>query len=125
MSIPSLSFSLTYDVNDLSYLVKPSLDFNGHKIIKENSYNKVLLDSWVHDIYTTILKNEKQNYSITFWINIPEENKDKLLSSSHDPYGMTNNPYFAYPPDYYYDSEEDELEEDEWDEDEWDEDEDE
>lgn len=55
----------------------------------------------------------------------PDENKDKLLSSSHDPYAMTNNPYFAYPPDYYYDSEEDELEEDEWDEDEWDEDEDE
>ena len=35
-----------------------------------------------------------------------------------NPYGMMNNPYFAYPPDYYYD----EDDEDEWedeDEDEW------
>ena len=39
-----------------------------------------------------------------------------LQSPVHDPYGMSQNPYFAYPPDYYYDD--DEYDEDEW-EDEW------
>ena len=54
-----------------------------------------------------------------------EESKDDKKEPSsqapvNDPYGMGQNPYFAYPPDYYYDEdEEDEYEyEDEW-EDEW------
>ena len=34
-----------------------------------------------------------------------------LQTPAHDPYGMSQNPYFAYPPDYYYDDEE---WEDEW-----------
>ena len=55
-----------------------------------------------------------------------EENKDDkkedvtLQTPSHDPHGISPNPYFAYPPDYYYDEDEDdEDDEDEW-EDEWD-----
>ena len=47
-----------------------------------------------------------------------EEKKDEQLPPNpYDPYGMTNNPYFAYPPDYYYDAEhEDRDDEDEdWD----------
>ena len=43
----------------------------------------------------------------------------------HNPYDMMNNPYFAYPPDYYYDEDDDDEDEDEWEyEDEWDEEED-
>ena len=46
---------------------------------------------------------------------------DSVQSPVHDPYGMSQNPYFAYPPDYYYEEDEEdeyEDEEDEW-EDEW------
>ena len=90
----NLRFNLlekAYDVNnDLNYEEHTSFDLYGNQIIKENSYNKVLLDSWVHIIYDNILYNEKQNYSITFWINIPEENKDKTLLILGD-YNMCNN----------------------------------
>ena len=41
-------------------------------------------------------------------------------STPHDPYNMANNPYFAYPPDYYYEDEEDEDED--WDDDDEDDD---
>lgn len=51
-----------------------------------------------------------------------EEDK-KEETNPHDPYGMANNPYFAYPPDYYYDEDEDDEYEDDWDEDDEDEDE--
>jgi len=53
-----------------------------------------------------------------------EEEKQKQINqiSPNDPYGMANNPYFAYPPDYYYDEEDDDEYEDEWEEDdEWEE----
>ena len=60
-----------------------------------------------------------------------EEKKDVSPSKTQvdDPYGMHQNPYFAYPPDYYYDEDEDDEyeDEDEWeddeDEDEWEDDE--
>ena len=45
-----------------------------------------------------------------------EEKKEEQLPPN--PYGMTNNPYFAYPPDYYYDEDEDDW--DDEDEDDWD-----
>ena len=51
-----------------------------------------------------------------------EKKEEQLPPNPYDPYGMANNPYFAYPPDYYYDEDEDE---DEYDEDWDDEDEDE
>ena len=40
---------------------------------------------------------------------------------AHDPYGISQNPYFAYPPDYYYEEDEEDEYEDEEDEyeDEW------
>ena len=47
------------------------------------------------------------------------EEKKEEEPNPYDPYNMANNPYFAYPPDYYYDDDE-EDEEDEDDED-WDE----
>ena len=48
------------------------------------------------------------------------EEKKEEEPNPYAPYNMANNPYFAYPPDYYYDDDE-EDEEDEDDED-WDED---
>ena len=51
-----------------------------------------------------------------------EKEKKEEQPNPYDPYGLANNPYFAYPPDYYYD-EDDEDEDDEDDED-WDDDED-
>lgn len=56
-----------------------------------------------------------------------EEEKKEEQPKPYDPYGMANNPYFAYPPDYYYDEDDEDEDEDydeEWD-DEDDEDEDE
>ena len=47
------------------------------------------------------------------------EEKKEEEPNPYAPYNMANNPYFAYPPDYYYDDDE-EDEEDEEDED-WDE----
>ena len=47
---------------------------------------------------------------------IKEDSDEKNDSAStqpppHDPYGISQNPYFAYPPDYYYEEdEEDEYE---------------
>ena len=56
-----------------------------------------------------------------------KEEKEEKEEKQDDPYNMMNNPYFAYPPEYYYDyyDEEDEDEDDEDDEDEdWDEEDD-
>ena len=52
-----------------------------------------------------------------------KEEKKEEQPNPYDPYGLANNPYFAYPPDYYYD-EDDEDEDDEDDED-WDDEDDE
>ena len=55
-----------------------------------------------------------------------EEKKDISSSKTQvdDPYGMHQNPYFAYPPDYYYDEDdEDDEYEDEWEDDEYEDDE--
>ena len=54
------------------------------------------------------------------------EEKKEEEPNPYAPYNMANNPYFAYPPDYYYDDDEDDEddEEDEDDED-WDEEDDE
>ena len=52
------------------------------------------------------------------------EEKKEEEPNPYAPYNMANNPYFAYPPDYYYDddAEDEEDEEDEdWDEDDEDE----
>tara|TARA_B100002019_G_scaffold191920_1_gene165967 strand:- start:5 stop:556 length:552 start_codon:yes stop_codon:yes gene_type:complete len=43
---------------------------------------------------------------------------DSVQPPVHDPYGMSQNPYFAYPPDYYYEEDEEDEYEDEY-EDEW------
>ena len=51
-----------------------------------------------------------------------EKEKKEEQPNPYDPYGLANNPYFAYPPDYYYD--EDDEDEDEDDED-WDDEDDE
>ena len=57
---------------------------------------------------------------------IKEDSGEKNDSASvqppaHDPYGISQNPYFAYPPDYYYEEDEEDEYEDEEDEyeDEW------
>ena len=53
---------------------------------------------------------------------------DSVQPPAHDPYGMSQNPYFAYPPDYYYEEDEEDEYEDEWEdeyEDEWEDEEDE
>ena len=39
---------------------------------------------------------------------------DSVQPPAHDPYGMSQNPYFAYPPDYYYEEDEEDEYEDEW-----------
>jgi hypothetical protein len=45
-----------------------------------------------------------------------DEDEEDETDELDDPYAMMNNPYFAYPPDYYYDDEDDEDEDDEdWD----------
>ena len=51
------------------------------------------------------------------------EEKKEDEPNPYAPYNMANNPYFAYPPDYYYDEDEEdeEDEEDDWDEEEDDE----
>jgi len=51
------------------------------------------------------------------------EEKKEEEPNPYDPYNMANNPYFAYPPDYYYEDDEDDEddEEDDWDEDDEDE----
>ena len=51
------------------------------------------------------------------------EEKKEEEPNPYDPYNMANNPYFVYPPDYYYDEDEEdeEDEEDDWDEEEDDE----
>jgi len=45
------------------------------------------------------------------------EEKKEEEPNPYAPYNMANNPYFAYPPDYYYDDEEDEEddEDEDWD----------
>ncbi|GIT74716.1 MAG: hypothetical protein Ct9H300mP29_7100 [Candidatus Neomarinimicrobiota bacterium] len=53
-----------------------------------------------------------------------EKKEEQLPPNPYDPYGMTNNPYFAYPPDYYYDEDDEDDEDDEYVED-WDDEEDE
>ena len=53
---------------------------------------------------------------------------DSVQPPAHDLYGMSQNPYFAYPPDYYYEEDEEDEYEDEWEdeyEDEWEDEEDE
>ena len=60
--------------------------------------------------------------------NEPEKQNDQSKiqqeTSPVDPYGMANNPYFAYPPDYYNsDEEDDEYEDDEYEDDEYEDDE--
>ena len=47
-----------------------------------------------------------------------EKKEEPLPPNPHDHYGMANNPYFSYPPDYYYDEDEDDW--DDEDEDDWD-----
>ena len=52
---------------------------------------------------------------------IPEvvaEEKKEEEPNPYDPYNMVNNPYFAYPPDYYYDDDEEDWDEEDEDEDE-------
>ena len=51
------------------------------------------------------------------------DEKKEEEPNPYDPYNMANNPYFVYPPDYYYDEDEEdeEDEEDDWDEEEDDE----
>ena len=46
-----------------------------------------------------------------------EKKEEQLPSNPYDPYGMTNNPYFAYPPDYYYDEDDEDWdnEDEDWD----------
>tara|TARA_B100000131_G_C18123309_1_gene613730 strand:- start:3695 stop:4378 length:684 start_codon:yes stop_codon:yes gene_type:complete len=53
-----------------------------------------------------------------------QEEKDKNIEpsseSQNNPYAMPHNPYFTYPPDYYYDEDDEDEYEDEYeDEDEW------
>ena len=50
---------------------------------------------------------------------IKEDSDEKNDSAStqppaHDPYGISQNPYFAYPPDYYYEEDEEDEYEDEY-----------
>ena len=52
------------------------------------------------------------------------EEKKEEEPNPYAPYNMANNPYFAYPPDYYYDDDEEDEEDEDWDED-WDEEDDE
>ena len=57
-----------------------------------------------------------------------KKSNDSVQPPAHDPYGMSQNPYFAYPPDYYYEEDEEDEYEDEWEdeyEDEWEDEEDE
>ena len=44
------------------------------------------------------------------------EEKKEEEPNTYDPYNIANNPYFAYPPDYFYEEEDDWDEEDEEDE---------
>ena len=44
---------------------------------------------------------------------VEEKKEEELPPNPYDPYGMTNNPYFAYPPDYYYDEDDEDYEDDE------------
>ena len=54
------------------------------------------------------------------------EEKKEEEPNPYAPYNMANNPYFAYPPDYYYDDdEEDEEDEEDEDDEDWDEEDDE
>ena len=52
-------------------------------------------------------------------IEKPAQKEELNPTSSYDPYLMTNNPYFSYPPEYYEEYEDEEYEDDEWDEDEY------
>lgn len=53
------------------------------------------------------------------------EEKKEEEPNPYAPYNMANNPYFAYPPDYYYDDdEEDEEDEEDEDDEDWDEEDD-
>ncbi len=50
---------------------------------------------------------------------IKEDSDEKNDNASkqppaHDPYGISQNPYFAYPPDYYYEEDEEDEYEDEY-----------
>ena len=50
------------------------------------------------------------------------EEKKEEEPNPYDPYNIANNPYFAYPPDYYYEEDEEDEDDDEDDEDDdWDE----
>ena len=65
----------------------------------------------------------KQEVSDTINKDSDEKNNiDSVQPPAHDPYGISQNPYFAYPPDYYYEEDEEDEYEYEWDdeyEDEW------
>ena len=68
--------------------------------------------------------DKKKGYSLLIGEKEKEQSKGQQDVSPVDPYGMANNPYFAYPPDYY-DShqEDDEYEDDEYEDDEYEDDE--
>ena len=54
-----------------------------------------------------------------------EKEKKEEQPNPYDPYGLANNPYFAYPPDYYYDEDDEDEDEDDEDDEDWDDEDDE
>lgn len=82
--------------------------------------NKKIKETTVNDPKVIIVKQEKADKEKQSSLSDPTGNQLNI-----NPYNASNNPYFAYPADYYeddYDDDYDEYDEDEYEEDEWEED---
>ena len=96
-------------------------DADRNLVMDAINQNKQTKETTVNDPKVIILKQEQaadENKS-----NSTDANANQL--NPYSPYGVSNNPYFAYPTDYYDDEydeyEDDEYEDDEYEDDEWDE----
>ena len=86
--------------------------------------NKQIKETTVNDPKVIIVKQEQA--TIDNQSNPSEATTNTNQLNPHLPYGASNNPYFAYPADYYdddeYDDDYDEYDDEEYEEDEWEED---
>ena len=85
--------------------------------------NKQIKETTVNDPKVIIVKQEQA--AVDNQSNPSEATTNTNQLNPHSPYGASNNPYFAYPADYYddeYDDDYDEYDDEEYEEDEWEED---
>ena len=119
LEINGLIFSLVI----LFFSILIGLNFRSSNVFNERIQSNSGLSETDRNLVMNAIKQtegEKPTSDNSKIIVVKQENKkeekaeEAITSPSPDPYGMANNPYFAYPPDYYNNEEyEDEEYEDE------------